>query len=221
LLKRYITIANTDSVAFDQPDFGTDNRLEVIATESAASRMTLLRESVRMTLTHPFFGAGPGMFPVAAAERATALGIHTAWLETHNSYTQISSECGLPALFFYMVALLTSIFRTTSIYMQFRNGNEPRSAEIAAMAFAIRASLIAFAVTAFFASVAYLSLFPCLAGLSAAFNLVVKRDFEPSRLPQPAQAPTQVPNRQPLPVRGAPLRRPAPAVIGSPRNWKN
>ena len=219
LLKRYVTITNTDSVAFDQPDFGTDNRLEVIATESAASRMALLKESVRMTLTHPFFGAGPGMFPVAAAERAHTLGIHTAWLETHNSYTQISSECGLPALLFYLVALLTSVSRTTSIYRQFRNRMEPRSAEIAAMAFAIRASLIAFAVTAFFASVAYLSLFPCLAGLSAAFLLVVKRDFEKLRLAQAPQPDRLAPNRPPLPVRGGPSRQLAPAVIGSRRNW--
>src|SRR5260370_29342276 len=155
------------------------------------------------------------MFPVAAAARASTLGVHTAWLETHNSYTQVSSECGLPALFFYLAALLSSIFQTTSIYRQFRNGKEPHQVEIAAMAFSIRASLIAFAVTALFASVAYLSLFPCLAGLSAAFIFIVRRDLEHLRLPQPAQPSSQVPKRPPLPARGVPSLRPAPAGIRS------
>jgi len=212
LLTRYVTITKAEELTADQIDFGADNALEVTAVESSASRMAVLRESLRMTLTHPLFGVGPGMFPVAAAERANSLGVHTAWLETHNSYTQVSSECGLPALFFYVAALLSPLFELTSIYRQYRNGKEPHQVEIAAMAYSIRASLIAFAVTACFASVAYLSLFPCLAGLSAAFILIVRRDSEQLRLPQPAPS-RQVPKRPHLPARGAPSLRPTPAGI--------
>ena len=210
LLTRYVTINKAESLTADQIDFGADNALEVTAVESSASRMAVLKESLRMTLTHPLFGVGPGMFPEAAAERASSLGVHTPWLETHNSYTQVSSECGLPALFFYLAALFSPLFQLTSIYRQYRNGKDPHQVEVAAMAYSIRASLVAFAVTACFASVAYFSLFPCLAGLSAAFIIIVRRDLEQLRLPQPAPS-RQVPKRLPLPARGAPSLTPTPA----------
>jgi len=37
--------------------------------------------------------------------RAKAAGEHGNWHETHNTYTEISGECGIPALIFALVGL--------------------------------------------------------------------------------------------------------------------
>ena len=181
-----------------------DDTLRTSAVDSSASRLAVLKESVRLTLAHPVTGVGPGMFALAVAESAKERGKHVVWLETHNSYTQVSSECGLPALVFYTMAILSCLVATTSIYRKFRNQKDPRYAEIAATAFALRASLIAFAVTSLFSSVAYQGLFPSLAGLTVAFMASVRGDLKQLQPAQPVRRRTVVqPVRQPWPTRPA------------------
>jgi O-antigen ligase len=180
LINRYVTMSSkVETNPFDQIDqveFGDNTTLQTTAVESATSRMEMLKESVRLTISHPIFGVGPGMFQVASAETGRG-----RWLETHNSYTQISSECGIPALIIYLAALLACLSQTTSIYRRFRKLKEPRQMEIASMAFWLRSSLLVYCVTAFFSSVAYQLLFPCFAGLTVAFMLSVREDLEQLR----------------------------------------
>src|SRR5262249_3933801 len=71
LLNRYATFSKAD----------TEDTLEVIAAASAESRVEVLKESVRLTLTHPIFGVGPGMFTVASADRAREQGRRSSWIE--------------------------------------------------------------------------------------------------------------------------------------------
>ena len=156
-----------------------------------------------MTLKHPLFDVGPGNFPAALYDEFMKKGRTVAWMEPHNSYTQVSSECGLPALFFYASTLLTCLFRTTFIFRKFRNAQNPRHSEIAAMAFALRASLIAFGVTAMFSSVAYQALLPSLAGLSIAFVSSVREDLEELRMAQTVPVADQRPAAAPQPAMGA------------------
>ena len=199
----------------DMANLVSDDTLRESAVESVASRKEVLRQSVRLTLLNPFFGVGPGMFAVANADDAKERGKRTHWLETHNAYTQVSSECGLPALGFYLTALLSCIFGTTSVYRKFRNGQEPRQKEIAAMAFALRASLVAFSVTALFSSVAYQSLFPGLAGLTVAFMASVREDLELLRTGQAAPVPMQAARPSRLPQRPLPWPGRPTAPVGA------
>ena len=62
---------------------------------SAEQRQHLFWRSLEVTLEHPLFGVGPGNFPI----------ISDSWLVTHNSYTQMSSEGGIPALVLYVMVL--------------------------------------------------------------------------------------------------------------------
>ena len=69
------------------------------------ARLALLKASWTATLEHPFLGVGPGIFMDYQANSARGSGERGMWHVTHNAYTQVSSECGLPALVFYLGAL--------------------------------------------------------------------------------------------------------------------
>ena len=143
---------------------------ELSAVESTQSRKVLLLASLRMTLQHPLLGVGPGMFEVANAKDEEDKGHASwkAWYETHNAFTQISSEAGLPALLLYGAALFFC-FRTARVARKQARQN-PAAACLDLPAFALRLSLIAFTGTCLFTSVAYAYYFPLLAGLCVAFE---------------------------------------------------
>ncbi|MBV8552212.1 MAG: O-antigen ligase family protein [Acidobacteriaceae bacterium] len=73
--------------------------------ESTQARTALLKASIAATLAHPLFGIGPGVFEDYEAGVAAQNGHRGMWHETHNTYTQISSECGIPGLGFYLAAI--------------------------------------------------------------------------------------------------------------------
>lgn len=74
------------------------------ASESTESRVYLLERSLAITFQNPFLGVGAGMFPVAegliAREEGGRRGV---WKGTHNAYTEISSQQGIPALILFLM----------------------------------------------------------------------------------------------------------------------
>ena len=52
------------------------------------------------------FGVGPGEFQDYQGGLAATAGERGMWHETHNGYTQISSECGIPAIGFYIAGMV-------------------------------------------------------------------------------------------------------------------
>ena len=80
------------------------------ATESAAAssdaRRALLMASLAATAHHPLTGVGPVVFMDYEAVVAAEYHQKGMWHETHNGYTQISSECGIPALILYLSAVV-------------------------------------------------------------------------------------------------------------------
>jgi O-antigen ligase len=75
-----------------------DNPKNEEASESQEIRQYLLQKSVEFTISHPLVGVGPGQFDTYEGKFDLSQGM---WRSTHNTFTQISSECGLPALIFY------------------------------------------------------------------------------------------------------------------------
>lgn len=107
---------------------------------SAEQRQQLFWRSLEVTAEHPLFGIGPGNFPI----------ISGSWRETHNSYTQMSSEGGMPALVLYAIILwagFKNLKRTRKL-----SGN---SKDVKLFAGALHASLAGFLVGSLFASCAY------------------------------------------------------------------
>jgi O-antigen ligase len=156
------------------------------AVASANSRKDMLVRSLVITLHYPILGVGPGNFPVEENNMARAEGKRRgAWLGTHNTFTEVSSECGVPALFFYAGIVVLSFRKTYSLYR--RTKPYPEFKEIGAHALGLNYSLIAFTVTGMFVHAAYTALLPVLAGLAVS----LLRTAEPL-LPQKPQAPKTV-----------------------------
>jgi O-antigen ligase len=126
LKKRYEAIFNPQE---DQSAYG-----------SAEQRNMLLKRSIELTLEHPIFGLGPGNFNTASG----------VWRVTHNTYTQISSETGLPGFILYVMILVCAWQNLRRAKRMIRG-----QTELSLFATAIEASLVAFLVGSFFASEGY------------------------------------------------------------------
>ena len=163
-LERYKTMfSNSDQIRL------TDS--EKSAIDSMGLRRELLLSSLQLTMRHPLLGVGPGMFSVANAsfaESNTGRPNWNAWHETHNTFTQVSCEDGLPGLFLYCLTLFFCfkiVFSARKLAKQ-----NPDLSNLGHMAFALQLALIAFTGTSLFASNAYAYYFPMLAGLCVALE---------------------------------------------------
>ena len=76
------------------------------AEASTRAKTYLLETSALYSIEHPLFGVGPGEFEDQEAAIAKESNRHAAWQVPHNSYTQISSEAGIPAFVFQVAALI-------------------------------------------------------------------------------------------------------------------
>jgi O-antigen ligase len=118
------------------------------AEGSSQARLALLRASWEATLEHPLLGVGPGIFMDYQANSAKDNGQRGMWHVTHNAYTQVSSECGLPALLVYLGALGATMF---SLYKVGRSSDK----ELALLARFMSVMIVGFSVCIIFLSLAY------------------------------------------------------------------
>ncbi len=146
------------------------------ALGSAESRKELLIKSLKLTLQNPVLGVGPGMFTVAENDLAREAGMRGAWRETHNAFTQISSEAGIPALLLYFAAIIGAWRRNSRLYRRFRG--DAALSDAAHMATSLNVALFIYVVTSLFSSVAYSFLLPTLLGLTAALDGAARRPAE-------------------------------------------
>jgi O-antigen ligase len=144
------------------------------AAESAETRKMLLGKSLDMTLHHPILGVGPGQFMVAEAREAMAAGHRGVWHYTHNSYTELSSECGIPGLIFYLAAFWRAYRGLTPIRNRYPRASTRRAAMFVQMA------VLMAAIGAFFLSIAYGGILYAVLGVSAALQLAVGRERKES-----------------------------------------
>lgn len=137
------------------------------AVSSEENRLLLLQKSLVFTVRRPVFGGGAGNFTVMVMHEFEALHIVGAHRESHNTYTQISSELGIPALLFFVAAVVGNIRRLSRAIR----------AKIfdSALGTAILLSLIGWTISAFFNSIAYDGYAPLLLGLSVAFIRISTR----------------------------------------------
>ncbi|PWT99250.1 MAG: hypothetical protein C5B51_27505 [Terriglobia bacterium] len=164
LKARYRTFFSTE-VEDNASDEPVDRAMLDMAVASANSRKEMLKRSLILTAKHPLLGVGPGMFAVAENEMARAEGKRRgAWLGTHNSFTEVSSECGIPAFLFYSAVVGLSFKKSYRLYRRTRHS--PEFSEISTHALALNYSLMAFIVTGMFVHAAYTALLPVLAGMT-------------------------------------------------------
>jgi O-antigen ligase/polysaccharide polymerase Wzy-like membrane protein len=114
--------------------------------DAKEARYELLIASLQTTARRPLFGVGPGQF-------AAYTGM---WHVTHNTYTELSSECGIPTLVLFLLVIRECFrnlvrIRRTAVYAEDPNVRMYTSA--------LWAGLASYLVGAAFASTAY-QLFP-------------------------------------------------------------
>jgi O-antigen ligase len=188
LQRRYFTLFEDVSPDDDEGEIRAPDDLKTRAVAAAESRYALLALSLQMTIDHPLLGAGPGMFAVAQAYDAKEAGERARWQETHNAYTQVSSEAGLPALFCYLAAMFCCFRESGRVKQKCEARPDGRWKTAARAAAFLNISLVAFAATAFFSSVAYQALFPILAGLIVAHSQAVNSALAAEPVPEAVAA---------------------------------
>jgi putative inorganic carbon (HCO3(-)) transporter len=181
-----LTLLTTDEAPQSIDDVG--------AIASGLQRTELFMKSLKLTLANPLFGVGPGQFANAVAGEAARDGKWEAWLGTHNSYTQVSSECGIPALLVYITIIVWNFRLNYRLYK--RTVDNPALREIAGLSFCLLAATLVYAVGTTFFHMAYTSQLATLTGLSVALYLSTKSMLGPAHGTQSA----------PSPIQAAPLR---------------
>jgi O-antigen ligase len=121
---------------------GTFNQQEDTAASygSAEARQQLFWRSLEITKQHPLFGVGPGNFQEQSG----------SWHVTHNAFTEMSSEGGLPAFILY-VLILWGGFKNLLGTKRLARGRT----ESSLLARALLASLAGYVAGSVFLSVAY------------------------------------------------------------------
>jgi putative inorganic carbon (HCO3(-)) transporter len=110
---------------------------------SADARQALLLRSVVVAARNPILGVGMGNFPLVSIRNQV----------THNAYTQVAAEMGLAALALYALFLWTPLKGLRRITRETFDAR--RTSRLYYLAAGMHASLVAYMVASFFASVAY------------------------------------------------------------------
>jgi O-antigen ligase len=172
VMARFRSLVSNESQTVSSNLEDSQDRQADFAEGSTQSRSYLLRKSIEITITHPVFGVGPGMFAVAVSDLAKAEGDRALWQQTHNTYTQVSSETGLPGLLMFLCWIFC-IFRATRMPLS-RNTSDPEIQLLSNVAFALRMALISFCGGALFGSLAYGMQLPILGGLAETLRRVIE-----------------------------------------------
>ncbi len=133
------------------------------AEASSNARRLLFHASLDATLSHPIFGIGPGVFEDYEAGIAAESGRKGMWHGTHNAYTEISSECGIPGLLF-VVAGLVFTFKYLRKVKKLGEGPLPGAATT------LSVMLFGFCVAIFFLTKGYNFNFLIVSGLAIALK---------------------------------------------------
>jgi hypothetical protein len=103
ILSVFAVVLLPDSVLQRITDLKGESNSEV--GESTRMRSHMFYESIWQTLRRPVFGVGPGQFATQESLTAAVEGRRGVWHAVHCSWTQISSECGVPALLMFLGAV--------------------------------------------------------------------------------------------------------------------
>jgi O-antigen ligase len=152
--------------------FNASSGISQEAADSAATRKYLLERSLVLTMEHPLLGVGPGMFMEGEARKSMQEGHRGIWHYTHNSYTELSSECGIIGLGIYAFAMWRSYRGLSRIRDRY-----PVAMVRRAGLFVQIAVLIA-AIGAFFLSIAYGGIVYAIMGLSMSFQMAAGREWQ-------------------------------------------
>lgn len=164
LFQNDVEVAQTDEIAF----------------ASRQSRVYLLKRSIALTFKHPLFGVGPGEFADAEnADMQQRSGRRGAWHVTHNAYTQVSSEAGVPAALFFIAAIGSTLLLINRVHrIASRKPPSMFRDRVLICSYCLLVSAVGFSAASFFLSLAYLYYFPALTGLAIVLAQAVEHEWK-------------------------------------------
>ena len=174
ILRRYQTLLDKNVEEVE------GSRAVAFAVGSSEGRWFLIKRAAKLSWEHPLLGVGPGMFADADAAEARALGMRAAWRQPHNSYLQVSAECGIPAGLLYLALVIWTL---RVVYRARKRAlRTPALGHLVEPANCLLGSTMAYAVSALFAGIAYLPYFPALIGMVAGLDHHLARSIARSEL---------------------------------------
>jgi O-antigen ligase len=145
---------------------------------STVTRKDDLKRSLFLMARHPLFGLGMNNY-IFYSNSAHA---------THNAYTQIGAEMGIPALIVYILFLVTPLRRLSKIRRNWDEADDRK--HLRYLCLGIETAIVGYMVTSFFLSVAYLWYAYFLVGYAVTLRrLISPAEFEsaPSLHRQPSE----------------------------------
>jgi hypothetical protein len=183
-------------VSFSSGDSGASRE----ALDSSAMRKYLLMQSIVYTIEHPVFGVGMSQFSAFEGGHNVIVGTHGYWHEAHNTYTQVSSECGVPALALYLGAIFSTFLMMNRVYRQACKRTDCE--DIRNTAFCIMLGLTTYCTAITFVNFGYFFYLPVMSSLVIAVAGAAQAEFASRSLPPVAQQPSWTPRRKPVAVAG-------------------
>jgi putative inorganic carbon (hco3(-)) transporter len=145
------------------------------ADESANSRWYLFKKSIQFTVQHPVFGVGPDQFANYEGTASLAEGHSGNWHATHNAFTQISSESGIPAFLFFAGGLAAASY---SVIRTYRKARREGYSEVANVCFIYLLAMVGYVSALVFLAEAYSFKLPAMVGLSVALSFAAARQMK-------------------------------------------
>ncbi|HEY3580855.1 MAG TPA: O-antigen ligase family protein [Pyrinomonadaceae bacterium] len=136
-------------------------------TGSSSQRTEVLKRSIWVTLRYPLFGVGIGNFHHKSPRE----------LETHNAYTQVSSEMGIWAFVVYLIFLIYPLRRLRLIENQ--SYEKPEQRRFYYLAIGLQGALVGYMVASFFGPVAYQWYVYYLVGYAVCLHRIYLVKFPP------------------------------------------
>lgn len=188
LRQRYLT--------FFEAGVGQQEEALRVAAGSGIQRIAALTESIQMTMRNPIFGVGAGEFAdaenFAAVEAGRPKGM---WIGTHNTYTQLAAECGIPVLLLFLYLLGSSLRSLGQTRRRLNRDTRPLARQLRNAVISAETLLWGTAVFIFFAHRGYDQVVYLLISLGFILSRAAAREL--LAVPAPS-APVQAP---PVPAR--------------------
>jgi O-antigen ligase len=159
--------------SFSQEEAGGE---DAGAVGSRATRQYMLRKSIEDTLKYPIFGVGPGQMVSFEGGRSKTSSSPGVWQNAHNVWLQASSECGIPALIFFVGGVVSTWRRLKATHRKARA--RPDCADIRTAVFCVMVGMGGFLAAATFLNFAYLFYAPALGALAIVISPAAAREFE-------------------------------------------
>lgn len=152
------------------------------ARQSKEERRYVLEQSLIATLKNPVLGVGMGQFSNYVGQLGKESGKSGAalhWAETHNAFTQVSSECGTPALIFFVLGIGSALGSVNKIYGRARREGHT---QVANTCFFYLASMVPYLISIVFLANAYRLYLPAMIGLAVAITTAAQHELDGGRV---------------------------------------